>query len=192
MIALQCCTNFCRPTKWISHMYTHISSLLSLPPTAPQLTPLGLYPFLCWWTFKLLPCPGNPTLFDWITVELVSKPNRPKFFWHLKGCSFPSTPCLDFLQPGRRSGGFQNTSYTCSFSVSLKTEKTAQPLGCSCLAIFWYPDGQTWIGYLISLEFRFFTFSITSSWGCCIKWVLTGKAPIVACNKGSINVTIRQ
>ena len=74
------------------------------PPTAPQLTPLGLYPFLCWWTFKLLPCPGNPMLFDWIKVELVSKPNRPKFFWHLKGSSFPSTPCLDFLQPGRRWG----------------------------------------------------------------------------------------
>ena len=46
IIALQCCVSFYGTTKWISSMYIHIPSLLSLPPsqviTETQLRPL------CW------------------------------------------------------------------------------------------------------------------------------------------------
>ena len=41
IIALSCCIGFCSTTAWISYKYTCISSLLSLPPTPPHLTPLG-------------------------------------------------------------------------------------------------------------------------------------------------------
>ena len=39
-IALQCCVGFCHMTVQISHNYTYIPSLLSLPPL-PHPTPLG-------------------------------------------------------------------------------------------------------------------------------------------------------
>ena len=43
-IALQCCVGFCHTTMWISHKYTTISFLLSLPlPAAPHPTPLGCH-----------------------------------------------------------------------------------------------------------------------------------------------------
>ena len=32
IIALQCCVDFCRRTTWITRKYTHVSSLLNLPP----------------------------------------------------------------------------------------------------------------------------------------------------------------
>ena len=35
-IALQCCVGFCHTTTWISHNYTDITSLLSLPPLLPS------------------------------------------------------------------------------------------------------------------------------------------------------------
>ena len=41
IIAPQWCAGFHYRTMWISHKYTHIPSLLSLPPTPPHLTPLG-------------------------------------------------------------------------------------------------------------------------------------------------------
>ena len=34
MIALPCCVGFCHTTRWISHKYTYIPFLLSLPPTS--------------------------------------------------------------------------------------------------------------------------------------------------------------
>ena len=39
IIALQCCLGFCHTTTWISHKYTCLPSLLSLPSLYP--TPLG-------------------------------------------------------------------------------------------------------------------------------------------------------
>ena len=38
-----CCTTFLLYNKVISHVYTYITSLLSLPPTHPHPTPLGHY-----------------------------------------------------------------------------------------------------------------------------------------------------
>ena len=41
IIALQCCVGFCHTATWISHRYTHVPSLLSLPPTShPSRTPV--------------------------------------------------------------------------------------------------------------------------------------------------------
>ena len=38
-MALQCCDGFCHTTMQINHNYTHVTSLLSLPPL-PHPTPL--------------------------------------------------------------------------------------------------------------------------------------------------------
>ena len=44
IIALQCCVGFYHTTPWVSHKYTNILSLLSLPPTPqPHYTPLGCH-----------------------------------------------------------------------------------------------------------------------------------------------------
>ena len=43
IIALQCYIGFCRTIMQISHMYTYISPLLSLPPIHPHLATLGLH-----------------------------------------------------------------------------------------------------------------------------------------------------
>ena len=32
IIALQCCVGFCHTATWINHRYTHVSSLVNLPP----------------------------------------------------------------------------------------------------------------------------------------------------------------
>ena len=40
IIALQCCVSFCRTAVWISHRYTYVPSLLSLPPTPHPFPPL--------------------------------------------------------------------------------------------------------------------------------------------------------
>ena len=34
IIALQCCVGLCHTSTWISHRYTHVPSLLNLPPTS--------------------------------------------------------------------------------------------------------------------------------------------------------------
>ena len=41
MVALQCCISFHCTMKWIIHMYTNISFLLSLPPSPPPSHPLS-------------------------------------------------------------------------------------------------------------------------------------------------------
>ena len=40
IIALQYCVGFCHTSAWISHRYTHVPSLLNLPPTSHTIPPL--------------------------------------------------------------------------------------------------------------------------------------------------------
>ena len=40
--ALQHCVSFCHTSTWISHRYTHVSSLLNLPPTSHSIPPSRL------------------------------------------------------------------------------------------------------------------------------------------------------
>ena len=47
IVALQCRVTFCSTTKWIIHTYTHIPSLVDLPPH-PHCTPLGHHKARSW------------------------------------------------------------------------------------------------------------------------------------------------
>ena len=38
----QYCVGFCHPSTWISHRYTHVPSLLNLPPTSLPIPPLDV------------------------------------------------------------------------------------------------------------------------------------------------------
>ena len=64
IVALQCCVSFCRPAKWISHVYTYIPSLMSLSspfasPSQPSRSSLGLQPGQAMCQFRLDRGKGN-------------------------------------------------------------------------------------------------------------------------------------
>ena len=53
-VALQCYISFCCTIKWISYMYTHTPSFLSLP--SPHTTSLGHHKALSWAVWAMLYC----------------------------------------------------------------------------------------------------------------------------------------
>ena len=57
IIALQNFVVFCQTSTWISHRYTYVPSLLSLPPTSLHPTPLGWYRTPVWvpWDIQQIP-----------------------------------------------------------------------------------------------------------------------------------------
>ena len=78
-IALQSCIISCCTTKWISHMYTYMPSLLSLPPTNPCPTHLGYHWATSWTPWAIQ---QDPTRSPFHTRHTDASPNERFHQWH--------------------------------------------------------------------------------------------------------------
>lgn len=79
IIPLQCCIGFCHISTRVSHRYTHIASLLRLPPT-----PLGHRGAPSWAPCVICQLPAGSLVYTWVCMCQCYSPNS----------SLPSQPAL--------------------------------------------------------------------------------------------------
>ena len=138
-ITLPCSVGVCCTTKWISQMYTHIPSLLSLPPTQPQLLlfscsvmsnslqPHGLQ-------HARLPCPSQ-------TPRACSN-SCPSIQWCHPTISSSAIPFSSCLQSFPASESFPISPFFTSGDQNITASASVLPMNIRN----WFPLGLTgWI-----------------------------------------------